>query len=428
MNAPFQIHMPELHAGQVEAFKMPGRFRAGRCGRRFGKTEFAQTIIEDGTIRGKAIGYFAPSYKLLSEVFVSVRHVLHPLIEVSNQTSGVIRLITGGRADFWSLENKAAGRSRKYDTVIIDEAAFTPNYMLKTWEGAIRPTLLDYRGNAWVFSTPNGVDTDNFFWRICNDPKFEFNTFHAPTWKNPYIPADEIEKLRKSLHPLFFRQEIEAEFIDWRGVAFFSIDNFLVNGKPVPYPFLCDFVYAVIDTGMKSGKEHDGTAVTYYASSWLLGVGHPLVILDWDILSIDGAMLEGWLPSVFTRLEELSKKCGAMNRKIAAFIEDKGSGTVLIQQAQNNGLPAQPIEGKLTSIGKDERAMNVSGYVWSHKVKISEEAFYKETDFKDQFQNHFVHQVTGFRVGDKDAKDRADDLLDTFTYGVSIGCGNMEGF
>lgn len=428
MNAPFKIDMPELHAGQVEAFKMKGRFRAGRCGRRFGKTELAQTIIEDGTIRGKSVGYFAPSYKLLSEVFVSVRHVLHPLIEVSNQTSGVIRLLTGGRADFWSLENKAAGRSRKYHTVIIDEAAFTPDYMLKTWEGAIRPTLLDYRGNAWVFSTPNGVDTDNFFWRVCNDPKFEFVTFHAPTWKNPYIPPDEIEKLRKSLHPLFFRQEIEAEFIDWRGVAFFSISNLLVDDKPVDYPFLCDLVYAVVDTGMKSGKEHDGTAVTYYASSWLLGVGHPLVILDWEILSIDGAMLEGWLPSVFERLGELSAKCGAMNRKVAVFIEDKGSGTVLIQQAQNAGLPAHPIEGKLTSIGKDERAMNVSGYVWSGKVKISEYAFQKETDYKDQIQNHLIHQVTGFRVGDKDAKDRADDLLDTFTYGVSIGCGNMEGF
>lgn len=420
--------MPELHPGQVEAFRMPGRYKAGRCGRRFGKTELAQIIIVDGTIRGKSIGYFAPSYKLLSEVFVAVRHILQPLIEVSNQTSGVIRLITGGRADFWSLENPAAGRSRKYHTVIIDEAAFTPAYMLKTWEGAIRPTLLDYRGNAWVFSTPNGIDTDNFFWRICNDPKYEFTSFHAPTWKNPYIPVDEIEALRRSLHPLFFRQEIEAEFIDWRGVAFFTIANLLVDEKPVPYPFLCDLVYAVIDTGMKSGKEHDGTAVTYYASSLLLGVGHPLVILDWDILSIDGAMLESWLPSVFTRLEELSKKCGAMNRKVAVFIEDKGSGTVLIQQSLNNGWPAEPIPPKLTSIGKDERAMNVSGYVWSNKVKISDHAYDKETDYKDQVQNHFIHQVTGFRVGDKDAKDRADDLLDTFTYGVSIGCGNTEGF
>jgi hypothetical protein len=35
-------------------------------------------------------------------------------------------------------------------------------------------------------------------------------------------------------------------------------------------------------------------------------------------------------------------------------------------------------------------------------------------------------QVMGFRVGD--TEDRADDLLDCFTYGVVIGLGNYEGY
>jgi hypothetical protein len=428
VNAPFKVDLPTLHAGQVAAYKMPGRFRAGRCGRRWGKSELAQTIICDEAIRGKSIGYFAPSYKLLSEVFVAVNHILNPLIEVSNKTSGIIRLITQGRADFWSLENKAAGRSRKYHTVIIDEAAFGPDYLLDTWEKAIRPTLLDYRGKAWVFSTPNGEDPDNFFWRVCCDPKYEFNTFHAPTSQNPYIPEDELEAFKRSMNPLVYRQEILAEFIDWRGVAFFTLANLLVNNEPVNYPILCDLVYAVIDTGMKSGKEFDGTAVTYFASSSMLGVGYPLVILDWHIISIDGAMLEVWLPTVFKRLDELASECGAMNRKGSVFIEDKQSGTVLIQQAQQRSLSAHAIEGKLTSLGKDERAMNVSGHVWEGKIKLSAYAYHKEIDYKDQYRNHFIQQVTGFRVGDKEQKNRADDLLDCFTYGVAIGVGNYEGF
>ena len=334
---------------------MKGRFRAGRCGRRWGKSELAQVIICDGAIRGKSIGYFAPSYKLQTEVFTEVNRILHPLIESSNKTAGVIRLIPligGGRADFWSLENKAAGRSRKYHTVIIDEAAFGPDYLLDTWEKAIRPTLLDYRGNAWVFSTPNGEDPDNFFWRVCNDPKYEFQTFHAPTYQNPYIPVDEIETMRKSLNPLVFRQEVLAEFIDWRGVAFFTLANMLVDDKPIPDPTICELVYAVIDTGMKSGKEFDGTAVTYFGSSVMIPVNYPLIILDWHILSIDGNMLEVWLPTVFKRLEELAEQCGAMNKKCAVFIEGKGSGTVLIQQAQSRGLNAHPIERRLRRLGK----------------------------------------------------------------------------
>ena len=43
------------------------------------------------------------------------------------------------------------------------------------------------------------------------------------------------------------------------------------------------------------------------------------------------------------------------------MIEDKNSGTILLQQALRRGMPAQAIDSKLTAVGKDERALNVSG-------------------------------------------------------------------
>jgi hypothetical protein len=33
-----------------------------------------------------------------------------------------------------------------------------------------------------------------------------------------------------------------------------------------------------------------------------------LVILDWDIVQIEGFLLEAWLPQVFGRLEELARE------------------------------------------------------------------------------------------------------------------------
>ena len=91
-------------------------------------------------------------------------------------------------------------------------------------------------------------------------------------------------------------------------------------------------------------------------------------------------------------------------------------------------MPAQALDTKITAIGKDERAVNASGYVYNGKVKICAPAFYKETEFKGQTRNHLISQVTGFRVGDKNAPKRADDLLDTFTYGVNVALGDSEGF
>jgi hypothetical protein len=89
----------------------------------------------------------------------------------------------------------------------------------------------------------------------------------------------------------------------------------------------------------------------------------PLLILDWDITQIEGAMLETWLPQVFARLEELARLCRARGGSIGAFIEDKNAGTILLQQALRRQMPAHPIDSKLTAMGKDERAISVSGYV-----------------------------------------------------------------
>jgi len=39
-----------------------------------------------------------------------------------------------------------------------------------------------------------------------------------------------------------------------------------------------------------------------------------------------------------------------------------------------------------------------------------------------------LSQVTTFRIGDKEAGSRADDLLDCMVYGLAITCGNREGY
>jgi hypothetical protein len=187
----------------------------------------------------------------------------------------------------------------------------------------------------------------------------------------------------------------------------------------------CDTVFAVIDTASKTGTENDGTAVTFFAHT--AQPGSPLIILDWDIVQIEGALLETWLPVVFQRLEELSRLCHARFGTLGAWIEDQNSGTILLQQALNRGLNANDIESKLTALGKDERAISVSGYVHRGQVKYSDHAYNKTTIYKQKLRNHLVDQIERFRIGDKDRK-REDDLLDTFCYGIALALGNNKGF
>lgn len=442
MSEQLTVRLPTLHSGQVRAFKTPGRFKAIRCGRRWGKTALLTTIASNDAAKGKLFGFFAPDYKRLSPTFLECVQILQPIILRSSQTDGIIRTTTGGQIEFWTLEDDNAGRSRKYHRVAIDEAAFTKPNMGDIWERSIQPTLFDYSGSCIAASNTAGDDPDNWFWRICNQPKQGFTQYHAPTEDNPLLPmrmagesieahaarrVAEFDALRLKTPPLVFAQEYGADFVDWSGAAFFALDKLLVDGVPPPMPTRVDAVYAIIDSATKTGREHDGTAVGYFGLNKYFPNTAPLTVLDWDLVQIEGALLENWLPSVFARLEELARITGSRAGSLGVFIEDKASGMILLQQARRKEWQVSAIDSKLTSVGKVERAMSVSGYVYEGKVKVCAPAYEKVTVHKDISRNHFMSQVLGFRVSDND-RNRQDDCLDVFCYGIALALGNSEGF
>jgi len=427
--AEVTVELPTLHVDQIKAYEVfrANRFFALRCGRRWGKTAMLSTIASDVALKGRLAGYFAPDYKRLSETYQEIARILRPVTKNASQNNGIIRTINGGSVEFWTLNDGNAGRSRKYHVALIDEVAFTDESMSDTWRKAIKPTLLDYRGKCIAASNTSGEDPDNFFWQITNQADQGFVEYHAPSRNNPFLPAADIEDLKRTEHPLVFRQEYEAEWVNWSGAAFFALDKMLVDGKPAPMPDRCDGVFAVIDTAVKTGSGNDGTGVIYCAVN-RIGDGAPLTILDWDIEQIEGDLLEVWLPTVFQRLEHLARECRSRAGSLGAWIEDKSSGTILIQQAVRRGWPAQAIDSLLTAKGKDERALSVSGYVYRGDVKLSQFAHDKVSTYKGTSRNHLIGQVCGFRMNDKDAARRADDLLDCYCYAVAISCGNSEGF
>jgi hypothetical protein len=78
-------------------------------------------------------------------------------------------------------------------------------------------------------------------------------------------------------------------------------------------------------------------------------------------------------------------------------------------------------------MGKDERAISVSGYVRRELVKYTDRAFGKTVTYTRQSRNHLLDQVESFRVGGRDS-DREDDPLDTFCYSIALALGDGKGF
>ena len=419
------INLPDLHAGQIEIWKNRGRKNAVRCGRRFGKTKLLETIACDVAAKGGNAGVFTPEYKQWEEIFRDCKNILKPIYSSASKTDGLILTNTNGQIDFWSLnDNDLAGRGRKYNVVLLDESAFTKNgQMYDTWQKAIEPTLLTTRGSSFVFSTPSGIDEENFFYRICHDASLGFTQHYAPSAANPYVPVDELSQLEKKTHPLVFQQEYRAEFISWANATFFKLEYFLDEaGLPVPYPTKCDLVFAVLDCAVKSGTEHDATGTLYCAYSRLPEPN--IVWLDYEMDSIDAAFLDQVMSErVLTRLEDLARECGARLGNLGMFVEDAAGGSVMLQNARSreNVAPLiHAIDSKMTAKGKDERSIIAGGPISSGAVKISQYAFDKIVDWKGRSANHLLKQVTTFRLGDKDAARRADDLHDSAMYSVIV--------
>jgi hypothetical protein len=171
MNELTVISLGKMHPGQIKAYwaLKPHRYKILRCGRRFGKTEFAKIWIGQGLLQGWECAWLAPQHKIWSEAYMEIKGMLRPLWQSGSMGSSVIRLKNRGRLDFWTLGNEIAGRSRRYRRVVIDEAAFAKNgdnkvdgSMMEIWEKAIKPTLFDYGGEVLICSNSAGKNPDNF--------------------------------------------------------------------------------------------------------------------------------------------------------------------------------------------------------------------------------------------------------------------------
>ncbi|MHA3054675.1 hypothetical protein E0H77_12535 [Acinetobacter sp. ANC 4633] len=323
MNA--YVKFKKFHDGQKAILNnnLP-QFSVIRAGRRFGKTTGLEEWASAKATRGLKVGWFAPTFKLLHPTFARVKKTLKPVIERSSKTEWIIETKTGGCVEFWSLEDEDAGRSRNYDLTIIDEASLKAKGLREIWEQAIRPTLLDRDGSAILAGTPKVIDPENYFYLACTDQTLGWVEFHAPTMANPMLNQNSVARLKVENAPLVYQQEFLAEFVDWNGSAFFSESSMLVDGLSIPMPENCDQVYVVIDTALKDGLEHDGTAVTYYARNKY--TGHKLIILDYDLVQIEGAVLEDWPPSVAQRGEDLERQCGAREGYLALGLKIKHQG------------------------------------------------------------------------------------------------------
>ncbi len=431
------IELPKLHAGQIEIARHPSRRKLICCGRRWGKSylvihlSIKEVLTKQPDGRMGNVGIFCPTYQYALEIFKEIAHILGHYANINSTQHRIVIKNTGAVIEFWTLNNPNAGRSRSYSLVCVDEAAFAPDdgsYDSKNLgaiiERSIMPTLIDRDSSRIIMlSTPSGKS--GYFYEAATNG--EWTVFHAPTSSNPFISKKALEESKKELDALIWAQEYEAQFVDFAGVAFLKLDLMLDNGNPINVPVHHNGsftgVFAVMDTAFGGPDKIDSDGTAYIIFAFLPSQYSPdkkshIYILDWGIEQISGDLLKDYLERVN---QDMHYCCAQIKAKFGVksiMIEEKGSGIILLQQAQKAGLDTIAVNPKLVTLGKDARVLATSNYLNQNLIHLTPRALEKEVMFKKTSANHLIRQLSEYRINDKARHKKNDDLVDAFCYVV----------
>jgi predicted phage terminase large subunit-like protein len=284
------IVLPNRHPAQEQVVRERSRFNVPAMGRRWGKSTLCLDLLiaDPGwcALDGYPVAWMAATSKIFDEVWRLTLSTLPPeAIRRTDQQKHRIELVTDGVIDFWSLDNadrRGPGRGRKYRRVVIDEAAFVPD-LLNVWSKSIRPTLIDYTGDAWFPSTPNGINNDyHTLWLRGQSGSKNWASWQMPSHTNPHLSRSELDDIKAEYagRPLDYRQEVLAEFVSDGGSVFKS--DTIIDAKP---PAGIERRVLGIDLAFTEDERNDETAMVEIGK-WTPGKGMPP---QYHILWVDAA-------------------------------------------------------------------------------------------------------------------------------------------
>lgn len=167
----------------------------------------------------------------------------------------------GSVIQFFSAENYESIRGDGYHFIVIDEAADALRNP-KMWTDAIRPALSDTNGYALIIGTPKGQELFFQLFNRGNDPEYpDWESFHAKTEDNPYIPKEEIEAAKKELPEDTFLQEYDAHFLEESAGVFRRLNGVIKGTLDENYQPNYWHKYAI---GWDPAKYNDYSVITVY--------------------------------------------------------------------------------------------------------------------------------------------------------------------
>jgi len=333
--------------------------------------------------------------KLLADIISE--HNLEHLFEVQTTT---IRCVNGSEFIFAGLRNNPTEikSMEGVDIVWCEEAA---NITKESWDLLI-PTIRKDNSEIWVTFNPR-FETDATYQRfILNTPTNcilkKFNYSDNPFFNNTL--REEMELCKKLLYEDYLHIW-EGELMSMGGkVIKRQYFNFYEE-----YPAKIKRLFVTADTAMKV-KEHNDYSVF---SVW--------GVTDTDLLWLDMVRGKWEAPELIEQAQKVYDKWTSFFESCILsgfYIEDKASGTGLIQTLKRNSrIPVIPIP---RNKDKGERLQGVLDYIASGRVCLP--------SFNKQMSNDIINECTAIQRDFQQPTN--DDIVDTMIDAVNIAEGRQQ--
>ena len=282
------LYLPAPLPHQQPVLDHPSKRKAWRAGRRTGKTRAALLAGVDGhgprvngvpalrgVLQGGDVLWLSPDYPQSAAIWreeILPRFDGLPGVEVSRSDRRVA--VQGlGSLELRSAEAIDGVRGRRFDGVIVDEAAFLDLEM--ALGGVIMPTLVDRDGWLMVIGSPNGGHDGNAMKRV---PSFfnllceEVDRGQRPTWAAWHNRTEDNATLSRDVIAA-----LRAEYPEGSLTAQQELDALLVAGGGRFYPELLEDQSRIWVTIEREGKQWALPDWADFWASYDWGYSHPAV-------------------------------------------------------------------------------------------------------------------------------------------------------
>ncbi len=200
-------------------------------------------------------------------------------INVRNRYGGTSLIVLYG----WeAVQERGKGVGVKNNHIFLDEVSKFNNFLFG-WEEILRPTLIDLQGGSTFISTPNGF---NHFYdlSLMEGKDKDWKYFHFTSYDNPFLPVEELAKMKSELPEDRYAQEVLGEFRKKEGLVYKEFDRALHVVQEVPNNL--EVVYKL--GGVDWGHTHPCAVITikkdYEGNYWITDEFFKVGLTEEDII------------------------------------------------------------------------------------------------------------------------------------------------